>query len=143
MKRTRIVWIASMTVIGFLAGQALAEEHGEESMREHTMHHGKKDTGGKQGMMKDMPMMQKTRGHMMGGMMKREVVATDDGGVILVVGNLLLKYDEDLELVKKTTIEISDEDMRRMMEKMQKHCAMCRKMGEGMMEDEQTADEDE
>lgn len=120
MKQRIATVIAGIAAVTVITGAAIAEEHGQ-GMQHGKMMQDKQDMSGMKGMMKDMPMM-------MGGMMKRQVVATSDGGVVVVAGNLLLKYDENLDLVKKTTIEISDEDMQQMMKKMQKHRGMCRKM---------------
>lgn len=118
MKQHITVVVTGVVVATLVAGTALADMHGKMMDKDKPMH-------GKMEMKKDMPMMQ---GGMMGGMMKREVVPSGDGGVIIVVGNMLLKYDKDLELVKKATIEISDKDMEQMMQEMKKKCGMCRKM---------------
>lgn len=63
---------------------------------------------------------------MMKKIMEKEMVSSGDGGVIVLVGNKLLKYDKDLNLVKEAEIKI---DMEAMMEK-------CREMMEehGMKE---------
>ena len=45
-------------------------------------------------------------------MQDAKLVATDDGGIIVMVGNKLLKYDRDLNLVKETGIKIDMEKMR-------------------------------
>lgn len=135
MKKQRIAaMMAGVVVITAIPGAVMAEEPGQ-GMPHGRMMHGKKDMSEKKDMMKDMPMMP---GRMTGGMMQRHVVASGDGGVIIVVGNLLLKYNEDLELVKKTTIEIREEDKQQMMRKMKARCDMCRKRMEktGTKEDE-------
>jgi hypothetical protein len=67
------------------------------------MHHGK--------MRKMMPMMY--------GMMSKSIVATKDGGVIVMIGNRLLKYDKNLNLQKEIKINV---DMQQMMEKMRGKC---------------------
>lgn len=124
--------IFTALIIGTIAIgiSAFAEDHMGHKEKGQMMMQGEK----KEMMNKDMSMMD--GGGMMGGMMRRKVVATSDGGVIIVVGNLLLKYDRDLELVKKTTIKISDENMQQMMNKMKKHRDMCRKMCQEKMADE-------
>jgi hypothetical protein len=38
------------------------------------------------------------------GLMQRQIVATTDGGVVILVGNKLLKYDKDLKLVKEADV---------------------------------------
>jgi hypothetical protein len=68
------------------------------------------------------------------GAMQRQMVATNDGGVIVLAGNKLLKYDKDLNLIKevelKTGVELKidvgsmQEMMRNMREKYGKHGKM-------------------
>jgi hypothetical protein len=36
----------------------------------------------------------------------RSVVATSDGGVVLVFGDKIMKYDKDLKLVKETEVKL-------------------------------------
>ncbi len=57
------------------------------------------------------------KGYSMGGhgRMEKEVVATQDGGVVVLMGGRLLKYDKDLNLVKQVDVPI-DEYMKKMME---------------------------
>jgi hypothetical protein len=51
-----------------------------------------------------------TKGPMQGMMMKKmmdiSMVATQDGGVIVLAGNKLMKYDQDLNLVKEAEIKV-------------------------------------
>jgi len=61
---------------------------------------------------------------MMGG---KELLATQDGGVVLMIGNKLIKYDAQLNLVKETEVKIDMEAMKNMMEEMKKNCPMCSK----------------
>lgn len=52
----------------------------------------------------------------MGSMMSSiAMVVTQDGGVIVMIGNELLKYDKDLNLVKKTEIKFDFENWQKMM----------------------------
>jgi len=39
------------------------------------------------------------------GSMQKQIVATNDGGVIVLAGNRLLKYDKDLTLVKEVELK--------------------------------------
>ena len=64
---------------------------------------------------------------MMGG---KELLATQDGGVVLMTGNRLIKYDAQLNIVKETEIKIDMEAMQKAMEEMKKDCPMCNKMQE-------------
>lgn len=65
------------------------------------------------------------------GMMQKQMVATSDGGIIVLAGNRLLKYDKDLNLVREVELKAGGElkmdvgsiqDMMQMMkEKYGKH----------------------
>lgn len=64
--------------------------------------------------------------HMMHGMMRSpSMVASNDGGVIVLAGNKLYKYDKSLNLVKEAEIKM---DMDGGMMGMKKMCPMCAKM---------------
>lgn len=54
---------------------------------------------------------------MMGMMMPKSMIATLDGGAIVLMGNKLLKYDKDLNLIKEVELKVDSEGMRKMMEK--------------------------
>ena len=65
-----------------------------------------------QGMMNDemmehgMMMKEKMMGHgMMKGMCSPSMVASNDGGVIVLIGNKLSKYDKNLNLVKEVELK--------------------------------------
>ncbi len=88
------------------------------------------DQTGKMGkMMSDQGMMghqKKSDKGMMGrdqmgkGMMSKSMVATQDGGVVVMIGNRLYKFDQNLNLKKETEITVDYEGMKGMMMKMQK-----------------------
>ncbi len=59
------------------------------------------------------------QGMMMGGMMGKSLVSTEDGGVVVMIGNKLYKYDKNLELKKEVEIEIDYQGMQNMMRKVQ------------------------
>jgi len=61
---------------------------------------------------------------MMGG---KELLATQDGGVVLMMGNKLIKYDAQLNLVKETEVKMDMEAMSKTMEEMRNNCPMCSK----------------
>jgi hypothetical protein len=121
----------------FLAGSvtlAVAEEKKEgmdkkDMTKGCMMHEGKKGCCGE--------MMEK--GKMMGMspmMMGKSLVSTSDGGVVVLMGNKLQKYDKDLTLVKEVEIKMDMEAMKKMMmpmmeEKMQKEKAMEKSEGIG------------
>lgn len=83
--------------------------------------------GGK-GMTKEGKMMgMYSMSGMMKMMMGRTMVATKDGGVIVMVGNRLLKYDGELNLQKEVELKIDMKGMQKMMQ-MEEECPMGGKM---------------
>ena len=52
------------------------------------------------------------------GMMGKTMVPSDDGGVIVMIGNKLYKYDKNLELKKEVELTIDYENMKKMMMEM-------------------------
>jgi hypothetical protein len=70
-------------------------------------------------------------------MMERSVVATSDGGVVVVMGNKLTKYDKDLNVVKEVELKMDMEGMQKMMENMKGMCPMMK----GMMGKEEKTSE--
>jgi len=63
-------------------------------------------------------------------LMKRSIVATADGGVVVMTGNKLVKYDKDLSVQKEAEIKMDMEGMQKMMTEMQAACPMYKKMSE-------------
>jgi hypothetical protein len=57
-------------------------------------------------------------------MSSKELLATQDGGVVLMLGNKLIKYDANINLVKEVEIKIDIEAMQKTMEEMKKSCPM-------------------
>ncbi|MBN1353374.1 MAG: hypothetical protein JW994_01720 [Candidatus Omnitrophica bacterium] len=39
-------------------------------------------------------------------MIGAKIVATEDGGIVILVGNKLIKYDKELNLVKETEVKV-------------------------------------
>jgi hypothetical protein len=64
-------------------------------------------------------------GMMMHGMMQKQMVATSDGGVIVMAGCSLQKYDANLQLVKEVDLKIDIEKIQKHMQEMKKNCPMC------------------
>ena len=71
------------------------------------------------------------------GAMQKQMVSTNDGGVIVLTGNRLLKYDKDLNLVKeaelKTRVELKIDagSMQEMMKNMKERYGKYGKMTQG------------
>ena len=80
----------------------------------------------KNGMMGKGGMMGGDKMEMKGMMMKMmhpDIVATSDGGIVILIGTKLTKYDKNLNIVKEVDIKMPD------MDEMKKMCPM---MGKGM-----------
>ena len=67
--------------------------------------------GSGMGMM-DSTMHDRMAGHMMARMMASSLVATSDGGVVLLAGNRLYKYDKNLGLTKEAVVKMDTVAMR-------------------------------
>ena len=93
---------------------------------------GKGMMGDKSGMMGMHSMMMK--------MMEKLMVPTEDGGVVVLFGNKLTKYDKDLNVVKEVEIKMDMEGMHKNMDDMMKMCPM---MGKGMKEGMSKKDDDD
>ena len=120
--------VVSVVVVVFLLGTAtfvLAQEEkgkmGEQEMK--GMMGEKKCPMMGKGMMMDKEKMGAMRGMMPGmmmhGKMSASMVATPDGGVIVLSGNTLTKYDKNLNVVKEVELKCCGEGMEK--------CPMMRK----------------
>lgn len=128
MKRN--AWVIMLVVL--LAGASLVYAEGMKGgmgkkgmmgkgmMDEEGMGMGKMGKGMMGGKMMKCPMMK--------SMMKRDIIATSDGGIIVVLGNKLTKYDKDLNVVKEVELKIDTEGMQKMMEEMKSMCPMMQEM---------------
>ena len=128
-------WILMLVVLLMSAGLVYAEG----------MEDGMMGKGMKGGMMEEGMMgKEMTDGKMMGmcpmmkSMMDRSVIATTDGGIVVVSGNKLTKYDKDLNVVKEVELKMDMEGMQKMMETMKAMCPMMKSMMGG--EDKATAE---
>jgi len=92
-----------------------------------TMPSGMQGMMGKGQMMAMCPM----HGMMMGSMMAKSVAATGDGGIVVMAGNKLIKYDKDLNLVKEVEVKMDMEGMQKKMSQMMEQCPMCKSMMQG------------
>jgi hypothetical protein len=70
-------------------------------------------------------------GTMMGSMMGHCMVASGDGGVVVMMGDKLQKYDKDLNLVKEIQVAVDMEHMSARMAQMMATCPMHKKMMQG------------
>lgn len=97
-------------VVGILAFAVSAQAEQDGEMK--GMKDGMKGKGMKGGMMMGMGMMQKS-----------EMVASSDGGVIVMSGGKLTKYDKDLNVIKEVELK-KPSDSKGM-------CPMCSRMKSG------------
>jgi len=63
-------------------------------------------------------------------MMKKELVPTQDGGVVIMMGNKLFKYDKDLKFVKEAEVKMDMDGMQKTIEGIKEKCPMCHEMSE-------------
>jgi hypothetical protein len=61
---------------------------------------------------------------MMGPMMGKSMIATSDGGVVVMIGDKLMKFDKDLNLVKEVKIKMDFEGMLKKTDQPTKECPM-------------------
>jgi hypothetical protein len=64
----------------------------------------------------------------MGGAMMQKTLAEVDDGIIVAVGNRLIKYDDDLNKVKEVTIDVDVAAMQQTMQQMMQNCPMHQQM---------------
>ena len=113
----RIVWLGAAVL--FLGSTALAFSQGTMAKSSPALTE-KKEAAEPQEeameqteMSKGMGMHEKMAGMArMHEMMNKTMVATNDGGVIVMVGHKLMKYDKDLNLVKEAEIKIDWDKMK-------------------------------
>lgn len=60
-------------------------------------------------------------------MNEKKLVATQDGGVVLMMCNKLIKYDANLNVVKEVEVKMDMEAMKKSMEEMKRDCPICSK----------------
>lgn len=130
MKKTLVVLMAVALCLGiWLSSQAFAQGMmGDRPMMKKGMMMGQEGMKGARKMMGPCPMMKK--------MMEKSMIATSDGGVVILVGNKLMKYDKNLNLVKEVEIKIDMEEMQNNMKEMMKNCPMMKGGMMGMAGDE-------
>lgn len=130
MKRTAFVVVLMLLVLA-ASSISFAQEPGE--MKGQMMGKGMKG-----GMMEIQPGLSMMK--MVGGQM----VATKDGGVIVMMGKKLLKYDKDLNLKKEVEIKVDLEQMHEKMMQWKEKCQMQEKMTEeGAMDSTSTEETSE
>jgi hypothetical protein len=62
---------------------------------------------------------------MAGHLFKSELVATADGGALLMIGGALYKYDANLTLVAQTQLQIDLQQIQTQLQDMMSNCPMC------------------
>jgi len=126
MKRTItfavvIVLAAGVAYLAFAAEQS-GPMMGKGAMTDSNNVMMQKGMMGQPMMGKEMPMMCPMHTMMCQGMMHKEMVATQDGGVVVMVDNKLLKYDKDVNFIKEVELKIDTKAMQDKMQQMMKEC---------------------
>ena len=125
MKKS-IIAVTAVLVLT-VSGLALAQmDKGKDMMGDVDKGMGMMGGGMMKGGMMDGKMMDMMG--MMHSMMQKQVVATNDGGIIVVAGNKITKYDKDLNVVKEVELKMDMEGMQKMMDNMKGMCPMMGKM---------------
>jgi len=118
MKRTMIMAVVVFAVAAGLY-YVFAAKQNDEGMMGSGMMHGRMMDSNDVKMQKqkmDGSMMRGNGMHPMSGMMYgSSLVAMSDGGVVVLMGNKLCKYDKDLNLVKEVEIKMDWENMNKTM----------------------------
>lgn len=79
-------------------------------------------------------------GMIAGGMMQKTMATTEDGGIIVAMGDKLVKYDSDLNKVKEVALDIDTTQMHAKMQQMMQNCSMMQQQAGGGSQ-QQTAQE--
>ncbi len=124
----RALWLAVVIVGVFSLSLASAEEKNPPMMEKKDM----RMEGDQSGKIRDKMMR---RHLMMSAMMPKSMVTTSDGGIVVLAGNKLTKYDKDLNVIKEVEIKMDMEKMQEMMGKGMR--------GEGMKGPRPEPDEDD
>jgi hypothetical protein len=126
--------VLSVVLVAVVSSFAFAEEKGG-MMGKGMMHMQGQMMGEKGAMVKSGEMMGMCPMHtmMMKHVMGKSIVATEDGGIVIVYGNKLMKYDENLNLKKEVELKIDMDSMQKVMKGMMEKCPMRKMMGKSMM----------
>jgi len=116
MKKIMFILLAAVVCMSFLSVSFAGDMAGRKGDKKWD----KKDC--KKGM--SCPMCHMNKSMMMG---EKKLVATQDGGAVLMMGNKLIKYDAQMNLVKEVEIKMDMEAMKKLMEEMKASCPMCNK----------------
>lgn len=121
MDMRKSIGTAGLLLMGLLIGMPGAQKPGQggASMG--------KGMGANMGMKGHRMMMSDScpmGGMMMHGMFERTMVPTSDGGVVVMVGNQLYKFDKNLALKKEAAIKVDTAKIREAMREAMQACPM-------------------
>ncbi|MDG5816735.1 hypothetical protein QA601_16680 [Chitinispirillales bacterium ANBcel5] len=85
-------------------------------------------------------------GMMMMGMcpmhtLQPQVIPTDDDGIVVVIGNRIVKFDSDLNQVEEVTVELSTQEMQQIIRQRAEMMNICREIMEEMSPEEEDDNE--
>lgn len=116
-----LVLALAITLSAFAADKEQAKTE-EKGMMQRGMMQGGGMMGGGMGMMGGKAGRSMCSMMMQSMAMGKSMVATDDGGVVVMVGNKLYKYDKNLELKKEVEIKMDMATMENMMKRAKGMC---------------------
>jgi hypothetical protein len=127
-----LVVVVAVAMIGSYV--ALAQQNRDGSMRGGMMDRGPRQTmmGGDDNSMSPGGMHDMMAQCMAQSMAHEAMVATSDGGVVVLAAGKLIKYDSSLGLVKEVDLKVDYESMQAKMQKMMQNMPMMQRRG-GMM----------
>jgi hypothetical protein len=116
MRKYIVVALLAVLVLGIAAVSFAADDNVKCPMMA---------KGDKGGMICMCPM----HGMMMKSAIEKEMVATEDGNIVVMAGNKLMKYDKNLNLLKETEIKTNAKEIcDKMCKEMCADCPMCQGM---------------
>jgi hypothetical protein len=115
MRKIMFMFFAAVVCMSFLSVSFAGDMAGSKGDKKWDKKDCKEDMGCK------MCHMNKTM------MDEKKLVATQDGGIVLMMYNKLIKYDAGMNVVKEVEIKMDMEAMKKSMEEMKKNCPMCSK----------------
>jgi hypothetical protein len=126
-------WIMMIALALLVAIGSYAVFAAQQQPAQPPMGRGMGQGGMMQGPMGQGGIMCSVCGMMAGTMMQKSMVQTENG-IIVAVGNKLIKYDNDLNKVKEVTVDIDMGAMRQTVQQMMQACPMCQQMMRGQQQ---------
>jgi hypothetical protein len=118
--------LLSVCAVVCLSGVLMAADQAKQKMEQDKMQYEKMEKMEKMQCMGDKMGMGHMMCPMMGMMMNKSMVPVKDGFVVMA-GSKLMKYDNNLNLVKEVEIKMDMKEMQKKMKEMMENCPMMKK----------------